>query len=155
MIDRKMTKEKDKFMRIRNSLLFRLAKIINVLLITAPFAYCWYTYYAERLYSPFFRPGNWAVIALFMAVYIIYVKVYDAFAVSTSRIRELVYSQILALGFTDAILYAITYLLTKFIPNPLPLLAAFYSVYFGCWMVISRAQCLFCGIPADPFRCYL
>ena len=114
-------------MRIWKGLMFRLAKILNVLLITVPFAYCWYAYYAERLYSPFFRRGNWAVIALFMGIYITYAKVYDAFAVSISRIGEMVYSQILALGFTDAILYVITYLLTKFIPNPLPLLAAFFA----------------------------
>ena len=113
-------------MRIRHNLLFRLAKIINILMISTPFAYCWYNYYAERLYSPFFRRGNWAIIALFVVIYITYVKVYDAFAVSTSRIAELVYGQILSVGFTDAILYIITYLLTKFIPNPLPLLAAFF-----------------------------
>ena len=105
--------------------MFRFVKITNVLLITAPFVYSWYGYYADRLFSPFFRRGNWAVIALFMVIYITYVKIYDAFAVSTSRIGELVYSQILAAGFADAILYVVTYLLTKFVPNPLPLLMAF------------------------------
>ena len=127
-------------MRIWKGLLFRFAKIMNVLLVTAPFAYCWYAYYAERLYSPFFKRGNWAVIALYMALYITYVKVYDAFAVSTSRIGELVYSQILALGFTDAILYVITYLLTKFIPNPLPLLTAFFgqAVLAVAWSITAH-----------------
>ena len=123
-------------MRIWKGLLFRFAKIMNVLLVTAPFAYCWYAYYAERLYSPFFKRGNWAVIALYMALYI----TYDAFAVSTSRIGELVYSQILALGFTDAILYVITYLLTKFIPNPLPLLTAFFgqAVLAVAWSITAH-----------------
>ena len=119
-------------MHVLRSLLFRFVKLINVLLITAPFMFCWYAYYAERLYSPFFRRGNWAIVALFMVIYIAYVKIYDAFAVSTSRIGELVYSQILAAGFADAILYVITYLLTKFVPNPLPLLAA-----FGVQMILT------------------
>ena len=122
----KVTKEKRKLIHIRDNLLFRFVKLTNVLLITAPFAYSWYGYYADRLFSPFFRRGNWAVIALFMGVYVTYVKIYDAFAVSTSRIGELVYSQILAAGFADAILYVVTYLLTKFVPNPLPLLMVFF-----------------------------
>ena len=127
-------------MHLGKGLIFRLVKIINVVLITAPFASCWYAYYAARLYSPFFRRGNWAVIALYMALYFTYVKVYDAFAVSTSRIGELVYSQILALGFTDAILYVITYLLTKFIPNPLPLLTAFFgqAVLAVAWSITAH-----------------
>ena len=113
-------------MHVKRNLLFCFAKGINILIITVPFAYCWYDYYAERLYSPFFRRGNWAMIALFMAIYITYVKLYDAYTVSTSRIAELIYSQGLAVLFTDAILYVITYLLTKFIPNPLPLLEALF-----------------------------
>lgn len=113
-------------MHWKHSLLFRLAELINVLMVTAPFACSWYTYYGKRLYSPFFRRGNWAMIALFVILYITYVKVYDAFAVSISRVGELIYSQILAVGFADVILYIITFLLTKFIPNPFPLLAAFF-----------------------------
>ncbi len=113
-------------MHMKHSLLFRLAEFINVLMVTAPFAFSWYAYYGERLYSPFFRRGNWAMIALFAVLYVTYGKIYNAFAVSVSRIGEIVYSQILAVGFTDAILYIVTFLLTKFIPNPMPLIAAFF-----------------------------
>lgn len=125
-------------MNVKNTLLLRLAKLSNVLLIMIPFAACWYSYYAPHLYSPFFRRGNWAVIALFVVIYVTYVKVYDAFSVSTSRIAELIYSQILSVGFADVILYIITWLLTKFIPHPLPLLAAFLmqTAFAGIWSIV-------------------
>ncbi len=139
-------------MRMKNSLLFRLAEALNVLLITAPFVYCWYAYYAERLYSPFFRRGNWAVIALFALIYVTYIKVYDAYAVSTSRIAELVYSQALSVLFTDAILYVITYLLMKGIPNPVPLLTALLvQVALAVVWCVAAHRAYFAIFP--PIRC--
>ncbi len=127
-------------MRIKQTLLYRIAELSNVLMVTAPFAYCWYTYYGQRLYSPYFRRGNWAIIGIFIVLYLTYVRIYDAYAVSTSRISELIYSQGLAVGFTDAILYGLTYLLTKFFPNPLPLMAAFFVqiLLAGVWSVVAH-----------------
>ena len=139
-------------MKVKHSLLFRFAEAVNVLMITAPFVYCWYAYYAERLYSPFFRRGNWAVIAMFAVIYVTYIKVYDAYAVSTNRIAELVYSQGLAILFTDAILYVVTYLLMKGIPNPLPLLAALAAqiILSVVWCVTAH-RAYFAIFP--PIRC--
>lgn len=127
-------------MKVKYTLLLRLSELSNAVLITFPFAACWYGYYAGHLYSPFFRRGNWAVIALFAVIYLTYGKLYDGFAVSISRIAELIYSQALAAAFADGILYGITYLLTKFIPNPLPLLAAFFAqlLFALVWSVAAH-----------------
>ncbi len=110
---------------IRHDTSLRIVKLLNLVMLTVPFVVCWYAYYAPRLYSPFFRRGNWAVIALYLVVYGTYGKVYDAFQISINRVEEIVYSQALAALVTDGIFYVITYLLTKFVPSPLPLMAAF------------------------------
>ncbi len=125
---------------LKHDISLRAAEALNAVLITIPFIACWYGYYAPRLYSPFYRKGNWAVIALFVAVYLTYAKVYDALQVSLSRIPEMTYSQGLAAFITDAILYVVTYLLTKFIPDPLPLMAAFiFQVVFAfLWSIAAN-----------------
>ena len=68
----------------------RLVKLLNVLLVAAPFAFCWYAYYGQRLYiGDFYRNGNFAVIGLFVLVYVIFARVYDAFVVSVNRFGEI------------------------------------------------------------------
>ncbi len=125
---------------IKHDLGLRAMKVLNVVLITAFFAVCWYFYYAPRTYSPFFNRGNWAIVALFTVVYITYCKVYDGLIISINRASEIVYSQALAVGIADAILYIITYLLTRHIPNPIPFLLTFLNQFImtGIWTLIAR-----------------
>ena len=110
---------------MKHDLGLRAMKALNVALITASFAVCWYLYYAPRTYSPFFNKGNWAMIALFALIYITYCKIYDALIISINRASEVVYSQVLAAAIADAILYVVIFLLTKNFPHPAPLVLAF------------------------------
>lgn len=110
--------------KFQHDLALRVVKILNAVMVAIPFALCWYLYYADRLYSPFYAKGDYLVIALLLVLYIVFGRVYDAFQMSMHRISELVYSQFLAAFVCDFIMYIVTWLLTKFLPNPLPLLAA-------------------------------
>ncbi len=102
----------------------RTIKLLNAIMITIPFAACWYGYYADRLYHPFWRRGNFAVVGMFFVLYIIFGRIYSAFTITLHRISELVYSQCLAIAFSGFIIYAVTWLLTRHLPNPLPLLGS-------------------------------
>ena len=99
--------------RFRENLSLQLSKLINVILITAPFFACWYLYYATHLYRAFFRKGNWAMILLFVLLYYILVRVYDGLHVSLNRISEMVYSQALAFLITDGVMYIVICILTR------------------------------------------
>ena len=108
----------------RHRLWLRSIKFLNAVLVTIPFALCWYLYYAERLYNPYYAKGDMLVVALFLVLYIGFGRIYSAFTISLYRISEIVYSQSLALIFTNAIAYVVTWLLTRHLPNPIPLLLA-------------------------------
>lgn len=66
----------------QHSLTLRIVKILNVVLVVVPFAVCWYLYYAQRIYTPFYEKGNYGVIALLFILYIAFGRVYEAFQVS-------------------------------------------------------------------------
>ena len=106
----------------RHRLWLRTIKFINAILITIPFAMCWYQYYAERIRSPYYSKGNILVVVLFLILYIIFGRIYSGFTISLYRISELVYSQFLAIIFTNAIMYIVMWLLTKHLPNIVPML---------------------------------
>lgn len=105
-------------------LLLRIVKVLDSALITIPFALCWYLYYAERVYSPFYSKGNILVVALFFVAYITFGRIYDAFRMSMQRVSEVIYAQFLAAGASDLLMYVVIWLLTKHLPNIFPGVAA-------------------------------
>jgi exopolysaccharide biosynthesis polyprenyl glycosylphosphotransferase len=116
----------------RTWILLHLAKLALVLANTTVFTCIWYTYYSNVLLTPFYNRGNYIVIALFFILYISFSKVYGGFALSVSRITEIIYSQCVALLMTGVIMYFVTMLLVRHLPNVLPLLLC-----IGICIVIS------------------
>lgn len=122
---------------IRHKLWLRSLKLLNAILITVPFGLCWYLYYAGHLYHPFFARGDRLVVALFFLLYVMFGKIYAGFTISLQRISEIVYSQSLAILFSNGIIYIVTWLLTRHFPYVLPLLQAFLveilvSIIWSC-----------------------
>ncbi len=108
----------------RKNLVLSLVNMCNVVLVALPFVFCWYSYYASRIVKPYWRRGNWAIILVFLVLYVLFNRVYDGFSISTNRITESVYSQCLAALFANGVMYIVIFLLAQKAPNPLPLLAA-------------------------------
>ncbi len=124
--------------RLKHDLGLRLVKLLNVALVAVPFVFCWYLYYAKAV--PYYRLGHYAVIALFVFLYVLFARVYDAFLVSVNRISEMVYSQGLAALISDGIMFVVIWLLTRHFPNPLPGLAALTAqlVLAILWSVLAH-----------------
>lgn len=98
----------------------RLIKVLNIICLTIPFAGCWYGYYSGQMKDGFYNRGNLLMIALFMFVYFLFARIYNAFLISVNRISEMIYSQVLAALITDGISYLIIALLVKGFPNIIP-----------------------------------
>lgn len=103
----------------------RIVKCLDAVLLTIPFAACWFVWYAPETASPYYNRGNWLIVAIYLILYVIYGRVYEGFMVSIYRISEMVYSQALAAFLSDAILYLVIWLLSKNLPVVWPLLLAF------------------------------
>lgn len=52
--------------RFRHDLILRMIKLLDAVLVTIPFAMCWYLYYAKRVASPYYAKGDYLVVALFL-----------------------------------------------------------------------------------------
>ena len=124
----------------KHELSLRFIKLINIVLITIPFALCWHLYYASRIDTPFFNKGNLVIVLLCPLLYIFFARIYDSFVIHLNRISDLVYSQALAFLITDGIMYIIIILLSRYIPNVLPGLCAIVAQLFlsFCWSFIEH-----------------
>lgn len=106
--------------KLKHDLGLRFTKLINVLLITLPFLGCWLWYYKEQTVGLHENLQNWLIMGLFVFLYVIFARIYDAFLVSLYRISEMAYSQGLAILLSDVIIYVVICLLTSGFANPLP-----------------------------------
>lgn len=97
--------------------ILRLIKLANAVLMTVPFVILWYNYLASRLDAPFYRRGNHAVVILYLVIFIYYGKVNSAFMVSYHRVAEMVYNLMVSAVMTNAVMFVVTWLLRKHLPN--------------------------------------
>ena len=120
--------------------MLRIVKLLDVVLMTIPLAAVWYLYYASRIHQPFYGQGNWAVIFLFCVLFYVFGRIYDAFLVSVYRISEMIYSQVLAVAMSDAMMFIVLWILTRRFPNILPALCALavQYVFAAVWSVFAH-----------------
>ena len=119
----------------------RIVRLINIILMTVPFIVAWYTFYKDLLWVKFEMRGHWLVIALFVLLYVIIGRTYDAFKMSYTGRKTIVYSQMLSVLEVDFIMYIVAWLLIRYTPNPLPILGVLvFQFVFSClWAILSQA----------------
>lgn len=118
----------------------RIVRLINIILMTVPFIVAWYTFYSDKLFIYFEMRGHWLVIALFVILYVIIGRTYDAFKMSYTGRKTIVYSQMLSILEVDFIMYIVAWLLIRHAPNPLPFIGVLvFQFVFSClWALLSQ-----------------
>lgn len=121
--------------KFKHNLALRTVKIMNVIIMTVPFMLCWFLYYGSRIRVPYYRTGNFLIIILFMVLYMVFGRLYDAFVINLSKISEIIYSQFLAVSFTDLIMYIVICLLSSKLANLWPGIACLVGqvLVSSCW----------------------
>ena len=104
--------------------ILRFVKCLNVLLITSPIVVCWFGYYALYTRMQLTWKRSFAILALFVLVYFILGKAYDAFLVSYNRIFEMFLGQMVAILVADIIMFIVLWIVNWVFPNMWPALLA-------------------------------
>jgi len=99
------------------------ASIINILLMSAVFAWVWHRYYNETMYTVrFFRRGNYLMVAVFAVLLFFFSNTYGGLKIGQNRLSEILLSQYLSLSLTNLMEYLIITLLAFRPVNPLMLI---------------------------------
>ena len=97
----------------KHDISLRTLKLLNVCLITLPFAICWLFFYADHTAAVFARNARIYVLILYALLYIFFGRTYNAFLVSYARVSEMAYSQMLAASISDGFIFIIICFLCK------------------------------------------
>ncbi len=126
--------------KFRNSVMFFL-KVLVIATITTAFIGVWQNYYQETLYK---GTGNILLVALYVAIFIVFGNIYDGFKVGIYRVHELSYSLSLAVVFSNSFIYVILSLIADKILNPLPLIIlTVFQVFILIWLMYSLSHVYF------------
>lgn len=113
----------------RKKLWLEAMQLLNVVLITIPFAMGWIIYYQPKLPEPYHHKGIGVVILTFMVIYVVLGRTYSAFKIEIPRVSETIYSQFLAEFFADLVMYLVTFLVMQKVPSPLPMVLILVMQY--------------------------
>ena len=104
--------------KFRNTVMFFL-KVLVIITVTTAFIGVWQNFYGETLYR---GSGNLLLVALYVAIFVVFGSIYDGFKVGIHRVHELSYSLSLSVFFSNCFIYVILSLIADKILNPLPLI---------------------------------
>lgn len=85
------------------------------------YGWTWIGHYNRIIEFPFFRRGNWMMIFLYGVLLVLFMSIYGGFKVGYLKKGNLIYSQILAVIFTNIFTYLQIAVLDKHFLNPLQL----------------------------------
>lgn len=106
----------------KEKFILRLVTLLDVFMLTIPFAIAWFNFYCTQLVIPYGLTGSTIIIGLYIALYITYSCIYEGYDLFISRVSELVGSQALAVILSDFFMYIIMILLMKRLPNIIPMI---------------------------------
>lgn len=123
----------------KEKIVLYIMKLFIIVLFSGSLFASWIFYYNKLIPTPFYRLGNYLMGALFVAIYVSFVKVYGGFLVGTSPVWDLIFSQIIAIGFLQGFCYVIFSLLSYKLLSIWPFVITFivFSVIAALWCVLA------------------
>ena len=124
----------------REAMLFCFS-VVLLALNTALFGLAWFGYYRKQMYIyTFFAKGDVAVIGLFAAIYYIFARLYGGFDVIFRPAGELMYSHVVSLVLSCGMMYIVTALLARSLPNIFPMVGLLLAAgaVSGVWAKCTK-----------------
>lgn len=81
------------------------ASLILLICLTGFFAFIWYRYYSDTIVLPYYRRGNWVLIAIYTILTMIFFKAYGGFKVGYLKKTDMFYSQMISIVCVNVITY--------------------------------------------------
>lgn len=103
----------------KNKLVSKSKRIVNIYIVFL-FAIVWFCYYNKFVFGINRAAGGAVSVAVYFIIYNYFAKLYRAYKIGTYKISEIIFSQFLAIGLADTVLYVECCLASHHYVNILP-----------------------------------
>lgn len=124
------------FRNFRKGIIF-LHKILIIAVTLVSYMLTLVNYYEKSIYH--YR-GNYVLALLYVFTFLVFIVTYGGFRIGILRLRELVFSYILAASLTNIISYFVVSLIVRQLMNPLPLVLLTAIQSLVCALVYLQAN---------------
>ena len=126
---------------VKEQTILYLFKFAISLLFSGAMYWLWVEKFNPAAPTPFYRWGNYFLFVLMLLTYTTFVKVYGGFMVGTSTVIDLIFSQVIAIGFLQGVAYLIFSLISYRLVSIWPFVLMFLamSVFAAVWVVVIDA----------------
>ncbi|WP_302626366.1 exopolysaccharide biosynthesis polyprenyl glycosylphosphotransferase [uncultured Eubacterium sp.] len=125
-------------------IMFLLLLALVIIAQTMIFWYFWNHYYSQGMSREFFFKGHIVLLFVYALMFTIFSNVYGAFKLGSLQYSNLVFSQILALFFTNLIMYLQISMLTLELVNPAPIIGMSFDNLLCCL--------IWCGLAMGTYK---
>ncbi len=116
--------------------------MIMVLMILLAFIFwqVWNDYYRKEVQSPFYQKGALLLTLVYIIIYFLFSRIYEGTKIGFLKTSEIIYSQSLALVFTNIITYMQISLIAKKLVNPITLIVMTFIeiIVIIIWTVVCN-----------------
>lgn len=104
-----MMSKRDRYKRI----ISLFAAILLLCFLTSIFAVAWYMRYVDVLVLPFYRRGNWVLIAIYAIITALFFKAYGGFKLGYLKKTDMLCSQLISMVCVNIITYFVISLIGR------------------------------------------
>lgn len=125
----------DKYKRI-----IRLLAVISILTLEIGiYSWTWLNYFSAKAGNPFFRKGDWLMIAVYGMLLLFFSRIYGGLRVGYLEKGNVIYSQVLSVSLVNTITYLQIALLAKRFLNIVPFLLLYICdlVVIFVWTILT------------------
>lgn len=125
----------DKYKRI-----IRLLAVISILTLEIGiYSWTWLNYFSAKAGNPFFRKGDWLMIAVYGMLLLFFSRIYGGLRVGYLEKGNVIYSQVLSVSLVNTITYLQIALLAKQFLNIVPFLLLYICdlVVIFVWTILT------------------
>ena len=103
------------------------------------FCYAWYSYYREQIFEPFWRKGNWVLVAMYALLFVLFAAMLGGLKVGYLKKMDMFISLTLTTICTNIFAYLEITLINRWFLSAGPLLrmSAFQFVFNLIWLWVS------------------
>ncbi len=96
--------------------------VILLGILSGIFAWVWYRFYSDTIVLPFYRRGNWTLIAVYFAITYMFFKIYGGFKLGYLKKTDMLYSQIISMVCVNVMSYFLISLIGRDFMRGMPIL---------------------------------
>lgn len=119
-------------------------RLLNLVVITAIFAYAWYSVYSEPVLpgaaTEFFKKGHWLVVIIYAILLVAFTQLNGGYRVGDYRISEMIYSNFVSIFFINVIYYFMIALMWRAFPqvDAMIVMTVIQFIYVFLWCYLSN-----------------